>query len=219
MNEATTFDQLLEQHHAVSRDSLARAIWSTIIEPGDKNAGQLIATLSAAGALEAVLTSEDAELQFIRERVIHRFSGGAVELAFRSAARFGAELVTPEHPHWPIRINDLGHSAPVALWVRGNTEYLVDEASIAIVGARAATGYGEHVTMEITSGLVERGHTIVSGGAYGIDGMAHRAALASTGRTVAYLAGGVDRFYPSGHDALLARIVEAGAVASGSRPA
>jgi DNA processing protein len=188
INETTTFDQLLEQHHAVSRDSLARAIWSTIIEPGDKNAGQLIATLSAAGALEAVLTSEDAELQFIRERVIHRFSGGAVELAFRSAARFGAELVTPEHPHWPIRINDLGHSAPVALWVRGNTEYLVDEASIAIVGARAATGYGEHVTMEITSGLVERGHTIVSGGAYGIDGMAHRAALASTGRTVAYLA-------------------------------
>jgi DNA processing protein len=146
--------------------------------------------------------------------VIHRFSGGAVELAFRSAARFGAELVTPEHPHWPTRINDLGHSAPVALWVRGNTEYLVDEASIAIVGARAATGYGEHVTMEITSGLVERGYTIVSGAAYGIDGMAHRAALASTGRTVAYLAGGVDRFYPSGHDALLARIVETGAVVS-----
>ena len=68
--------------------------------------------------------------------------------------------------------------------------------------------------MEITAGLVERGHTIVSGAAYGIDGMAHRAALASAGRTVAYLAGGVDRFYPSGHDALLTRIVETGAVVS-----
>jgi DNA processing protein len=214
MNETTTFDQLQEQHHAVSRDSVARGIWSTIIEPGDPDVGQLIATLRAGDALEAVLTSEEAELQSIRERVIPRFSHGAVELAFRSAARFGAELVTPDHPHWPTRMNDLGNSAPVALWVRGNTEYLKDEASIAIVGARAATGYGEHVTMEITSGLVERGYTIVSGAAYGIDGMAHRAALASSGRTVAYLAGGVDRFYPSGHDALLACIVENGAVAS-----
>jgi DNA processing protein len=214
MNETTTFDQLQEQHHSVSRDSLARAIWSTIIEPGDPDVGQLIATLSAADALEAVLTSEGVELQSIRERVIQRFSRGAVELAFRSAARFGAELVTPEHPHWPTRMNDLGNSAPVALWVRGSTEYLVDEASMAIVGASAATGYGEHVTMEITAGLVERGYTIVSGAAYGIDGMAHRAALASSGRTVAYLAGGVDRFYPSGHDALLARIAETGTVAS-----
>ncbi len=220
MNETTTtFDQLQEQHHAISRDTLARAIWSTIIEPGDQDAGELISTLNAADALEAVLagTSESIDgenVLALRERVSQRFSSGAVELAFRSAARFGAELVTPEHPHWPARMNDLEHSAPVALWVRGNTEYLVDEVSTAIVGARAATGYGEHVTMDITAGLVERGHTIVSGAAYGIDGMAHRAALASSGRTVAYLAGGVDRFYPSGHDALLSRIVETGVVAS-----
>ena len=220
MNETTTtFDQLQEQHHAVSRDTLARAIWSTIIEPGDQAAGELISSLNAAEALEAVLAVEsdpigEVKLRSLRERVLPKFSSGAVEMAFRSAARFGAELVTPEHPHWPTRMNDLGHSAPVALWVRGNTELLVDEVSTAIVGARAATGYGEHVTMEIAAGLVGRGHTIVSGAAYGIDGMAHRAALASSGRTVAYLAGGVDRFYPSGHDALLSRIVETGVVAS-----
>lgn len=93
---------------------------------------------------------------------------------------------------------------------------------IALVGARAATGYGEHVTMEASAGLVDLGYTIVSGAAYGIDGMAHRAALASSGQTVAFLAGGVDRFYPSGHDALLTRIVDAGAVVSelpcGSQP-
>ena len=220
MNETTTtFDQLQEQHHAISRDSLARAIWSTIIEPGDQDAGELIANLNAAEALEAVLneasdSTGEEKLRTLRERVIPKFSSGAVEMAFRSAARFGAELVTPEHPHWPIRLNDLGTSAPVALWVRGNSELLVEEVSTAFVGARAATGYGEHVTMEIAAGLVGRGHTIVSGAAYGIDGMAHRATLASSGRTVAYLAGGVDRFYPSGHDALLSRIVEAGVVAS-----
>ncbi len=215
----TTFDQLQDQHHAVSRDTLARAIWSTIIEPGDQDAGELIADLNAAEALEAVLNAEsdstdEEKFRTLRERVLSKFSSGAIELAFRSAARFGAELVTPEHPHWPTRIDELGNSAPVALWVRGNTELLVDEVSTAIVGARAATGYGEHVTMEIAAGLVGRGHTIVSGAAYGIDGMAHRAALASSGRTVAYLAGGVDRFYPSGHDVLLSRIVETGVVAS-----
>ena len=68
--------------------------------------------------------------------------------------------------------------------------------------------------MEASAGLVDRGYCIVSGAAYGIDGMAHRAALASSGQTVAILAGGVDRFYPSGHDALLSRIVECGAVLS-----
>ena len=220
MNETiTTLDQLQEQHHTISRDSLARAIWSTVIEPGDQDAGELIATLNAAEALEAVLNGgsnsiDEERVRSLGERVVPKFSTGAVEMAFRSAARFGAELVTPEHPHWPTRMNDLGTSAPVALWVRGNTEFLVDEVSTAIVGARAATGYGEHVTMEITAGLVGRGHTIVSGAAYGIDGMAHRAALAASGHTVAYLAGGVDRFYPSGHDALLSRIVETGAVAS-----
>jgi DNA processing protein len=68
--------------------------------------------------------------------------------------------------------------------------------------------------MEAASGLVDRGFAVVSGAAYGIDGMAHRAALASHGQTIAFLAGGVDRFYPSGHDALLSKIVESGAVVS-----
>ena len=86
------------------------------------------------------------------------------------------------------------------------------EQSIALVGARAATGYGEHVTIEAASGLVDRGFAIVSGAAYGIDGAAHRAALASQGTTVAVLAGGLDRFYPSGHEQLLGRIADRGVV-------
>src|SRR5690606_38145481 len=112
---------------------------------------------------------------------------------------------------------------PIALWVRGNVSTVGSlPQSISLVGARAATGYGEHVAMDASAGLVDRGFTIISGAAYGIDGMAHRAALASGGQTLAFLAGGVDRFYPSGHDALLTRIVEKGAVVSelpcGSQP-
>jgi len=121
----------------------------------------------------------------------------------------------PSDADWPRRVNDLGAHAPIGLWLRGQRVALESlETSISLVGARAATGYGEHITMEASAGLVDRGFAIVSGAAYGIDGMAHRAALASRGTTIAILAGGLDRFYPSGHDALLARIVEKGAVLS-----
>ncbi|WP_233204549.1 DNA-processing protein DprA [Cryobacterium sp. Y62] len=154
------------------------------------------------------------DLTGLRERVLPPVVDTAFVAAFTAAAKVDAVLITPERPHWPAGFADLGVSAPHALWARGNTALLVAQPSIAVVGARAATGYGEHVCMDIVGGLVGRGHTIVSGAAYGIDGMAHRAALASDGHTVAYLAGGVDRFYPTGHDALLTRIATNGVVAS-----
>jgi len=218
MTEIITLDKLHKQHHGLSVDALARAVWSQIAEPSDGEAGGLVAALGAADALDAIVDSVEIvsgiELSQLRGRALPKLAVGSVEQMFRAAARHGAELVTPEHPHWPARVADLGAHAPFALWVRGNTELLADELTTSIVGARAATGYGEHVTMEMAAGLVDRGHTIASGAAYGIDGMAHRAALASRGRTIAYLAGGVDRFCPSGHDALLTRIVECGAVVS-----
>ena len=60
----------------------------------------------------------------------------------------------------------------------------------AIVGTRVATAYGEYVAADLSAGLAEHDVAIVSGGAYGIDGAAHRAALAADGTTVAVLAGG-----------------------------
>ncbi len=74
------------------------------------------------------------------------------------------------------------------------------------MGARAATTYGEHVAMEFASALAAREITVTSGAAYGIDGAAHRGALAAGGATIAWLAGGVDRPYPMGHSDLIARI-------------
>jgi DNA processing protein len=136
-------------------------------------------------------------------------------LALRQAARFGVRLLTPGVVGWPGSMADLGLHAPIALWARGTDAALASLShSMALVGARSATGYGEHVTMEAAAGLVDRGFAIVSGAAYGIDGMAHRAALASQGQTIAILAGGVDRFYPSGHDTLLTRMAAEGAVIS-----
>ena len=82
------------------------------------------------------------------------------------------------------------------------------EESVAIVGARASTAYGEHVAGELAVGCAVAGWTVVSGGAYGIDAAAHRGALAADGPTVAVLAGGVDRLYPAGHAPMLRRILE-----------
>jgi DNA processing protein len=111
----------------------------------------------------------------------------------------------------------------MVLWALGPARLDdIAERAAAIVGTRACTSYGEHVAGEITAGLVERGAAVVSGGAYGIDGAAHRAALASEGVTMAVLAGGIDVPYPSGHSALLHRVANSGLLLSeyapGERP-
>lgn len=215
----------------------ARAAWSGIAEPGDRVATTLVAALGPTAALSAlVVRTPIAELAAALpaeitakalsegfERWLPRVDSRVVLQSLSAAARCGARLVTPDDDDWPTGLDDLGPFAPLALWVRGiDPVFTAFDRSIALVGARAATGYGEHVAMESSAGLVDRGYTIVSGAAYGIDGMAHRAALASGGGTMAFLAGGVDRFYPSGHDALLTRMVAEGAVISelpcGSQP-
>lgn len=146
----------------------------------------------------------------------------------------GGRLVTPADDEWPVlaltsfagvplRDKPEGR-APLALWVIGPLRLdLVHRRAAALVGTRASTAYGEHVAAELSAGLAERDVAIVSGGAYGIDGAAHRAALADEGATVAVLAGGVDVPYPAGHSALLHRIAQHGLVVSeyppGVRPA
>lgn len=208
-------------------ERFARAAWACLAEPGDRVAGELLERLGAPRALQALVAREDPdalaaragldrdELQQGIDRWLPRLTSATALTALRQAARFGARLLVPGDALWPAALAELGPHAPIALWLRGTAAAVATlDRGIALVGARAATGYGEHVTTEATAGLCDRGYTIVSGAAYGIDGAAHRAALASEGLTVAFLAGGVDRFYPSGHETLLNRVVEHGAVIS-----
>ncbi|WP_460725708.1 DNA-processing protein DprA [Nocardia heshunensis] len=137
--------------------------------------------------------------------------------------RLGGRVVTPDDAEWPAwRLLGLGQldpaydadgAVPLVLWVRGKRSLLeTTERSIAVVGARCSTGYGNHATGEIAGELAARGWTVVSGAAFGIDGMAHRAALAVGGMTIAVLACGPDRPYPVQHDHLLAEIADTGLV-------
>ncbi len=206
---------------------VARVVWSVLIEPGDRVAGLLIERLGAveparvvldggsgavlAARLPGELGAEELEAALARWRPRARWAD--ILRALEGAARCGAQLIVPGDPPWPDAFLALTDSPPVLLWARGDAS-LLRRPSIAVVGARAATGYGEHVAMELAAGLAARDAVVVSGGAYGIDGMAHRATLASGGATVAVLAGGLDRLYPSGHEALLTRIAEQGLLLS-----
>jgi DNA processing protein len=112
----------------------------------------------------------------------------------------------------------------MVLWALGPARLdEIAERAAAVVGTRAATAYGEHVAADLAAGLVEHDVAVISGGAYGIDGAAHRAALAGDGVTVAVLAGGLDIPYPAGHSALLHRIGAQGLLVTeyppGVRPA
>ena len=166
----------------------ARARWSALAEPGDADAGRLLAAVGAVRAAELLdAHASAADLAGLVEGpfddALERWRPRARQvdtaLLVRQAARFGARLVIPGDEEWPVGLDDLGEHRPAVLWVRGDAGLLSRlDRSIAIVGARAATGYGEHVTIEAASGLADRGFAIVSGAAFGIDGAAHRAALA-----------------------------------------
>ncbi|WP_194411408.1 DNA-processing protein DprA [Microbacterium cremeum] len=202
-------------------ERFATVVWSHLIEPGDSVAGRMIATLGAAEGLRAFLEDRrpadltPKEFADARKRWTPRVSAQAIGDALRVARARGVSLVTRADPAWPAQVDDLGPHAPVCLWVRGRPSALQElRPSVAIVGARAATRYGDHVAMELAADLAGGGTPVVSGGAYGIDGAAHRAALTVGGLTVALLAGGADRAYPAGHTQLIDDIAQHGAVVS-----
>jgi DNA processing protein len=132
----------------------------------------------------------------------------------------GARLLLLEDGDYPRQLLDLTDPPPF-LFVYGDLA-LLSRLTVAIVGTRRATPYGDRVTESLAGALAAAGVCIVSGMARGIDGAAHRAALARGGATAAVLGTGVDIAYPVGHRALHRTIAERGVVVSefpcGTRP-
>lgn len=135
--------------------------------------------------------------------------------------RFGGTLLTPESDWWPQGLKDLQLDEPMCLWVRGEHPAPIPspDHSVAVVGSRDSTAYGAEVTGGMVTGLVARGYTVVSGGAYGIDAQAHRSALARATEdhplpTLGVLAGGIDRYYPAGNENLLREVAQRGLLVS-----
>lgn len=205
----------------------AAGAWTVLPEPGDGVAGMVRQRLGDVRALQLLVEGESLSgwarelgeseavsgMQAALARWQPRLGAERILGAFAQGAAHDQRLLTPADAQWPSGIDDLGPHAPAALWLRGDPAGLdACSRSVALVGARASSGYGELVTGQLAAGLVSRRFAVVSGGAYGIDGTAHRSALASGGTTVAVLAGGLDRFYPAGNDELLRRIAATGCV-------
>jgi len=206
---------------AADPDVHSRIVLSRLSEPGDEEMGGWVENLGAPEVLGRIRTGRLASNMQAHYRA--RLESADVEVDVDLAARAGARLVVPGDDEWPVQVDDLGAARPLLLWVSGLPGLdVLTRRAVALVGARACTPYGEHVAAEMAAGLGDRGWTVVSGGAYGIDAAAHRGVMAVGGSTVAVLACGIDVVYPAAHDSLFGAVRASGAVVSelppGSRP-
>lgn len=202
-------------------ERVARAALSRLSEPGDVRLTTLVGRLGANRVYELLRDEQDVAGVYTDVAARLRGLDPARELA--DAAGKGIRFVCPEDDEWPRDLDDLDRAeplqerggAPLGLWVKGPRR--LDEvcrSAAAVVGSRSATTYGAAVASDLAAHLAEHGVGVVSGAAFGIDQAAHRGALAVKGLTVAVLACGVDRAYPSAHRGLLDYIAETGLVVS-----
>ena len=219
---------------------LARAYLSRVAEPGCipvwdlvRNAGPV----DAAAAIRRGAVPDD-----VAGATSARRDSADPEADLDAAIRHGLRLVVPESDEWPhFAVAGLEATAlrrlaayrsgrerhreggepipPVALWVKGPGHLpQAGVRGVAMVGSRAATAYGRHVTTELSYALAGRDFDVVSGGAFGIDAAAHQGALSADGQTILVSAGGLDRPYPPGNAALFDAVGESGLLVSESPP-
>lgn len=188
----------------------ARVAWSVITEPGDQHAGMLTQTLGHAAALTAITTEDNDQLEQLvpgiseaLPRWRQRGATSAIDRAWSDIRKHHLHLVNPTLIPGMV---DLGTRAPHALYARGDLAALDAAHRITITGARAASLQGERQAANLASAAVAAGAAVYAGGAYGIDGAVHRAAIDAGGNTIAWMPGGLDRAYPAGHSALFDRI-------------
>jgi len=201
----------------------ARVWLSRAVEPGQALIHGYVESVGPIAAARALRTAQaPTEVQAL---VGARHDEDRVSADLAAATAIAARLVVPGDPDWPTETLHAmavatamgvdGIAPPLALWVRGGGDLAdLTGRAVAIVGARASTTYGSEQAAELAFAMAERGWTVVSGGAFGIDAAAHRGALSAGGRTVAVLAGGIDRNYPAAHAALFDRIAKDGLLVS-----
>ena len=187
-----------------------------LVEPATPGVTEMVAEFGVEAALARVRATRRSR------QVAGRLDPEDTPALVDEMSRRGVRVLLPGDLEFPSQLQDLSEP-PLALWVRGPLDLRVAALrSVAVVGARACTAYGERATAILAGGLAEQGWAVVSGGAFGIDAAAHRAALGVGGPTIAVMACGIDIAYPRSHDALFARIADSGLMISelppGSQP-
>jgi DNA processing protein len=199
----------------------ARMCLAATIEPGHSRVAEAVAEFGAAEVWAELIAGDPDGPLTPRARTLQ--PDDLLDRTARSAQRF----VIPGDEEWPVGLADLGgcepvnqlSGEPVGLWVRGAGHLgELSARSVAVVGSRASSAYGDTVASEIAAEISEAGRAVISGGAYGIDAAAHRGCLAGRTPTAAVLASGLDQPYPSGHGRLFERIAASGVLVSELQP-
>ena len=195
-------------------ERLARAVLTQVVDAGEPRMGPLLDRDGAAAVLAALRASPRDDAWPRRAQAVDEHQ--LVERARANALRF----IVPGDAEWPASLSDLAWCGlwqgmgglPLGLWAAGPGDLAAMSArSVAIVGARAATTYGERVAVDLAGQLCEPtgglpGWTIVSGGAFGVDAAAHRGAVAARGSTIGVYANGLDAPYPPRNAGLFDRL-------------
>jgi len=198
----------------------ARIALAAICEPGEAGLADVVDSTGPTATVAALLDADRQRPKIPRADALRRrLEELDLDALIDRGREIGARVVVPGDGQWPGRMNELRAHRPLALWCWGEADpRLMALRSVAIVGARACTRYGEWIAREWSAQLAKDDVTVISGGAYGIDAAAHRGALAVDGVTICVLAGGVDTPYPRGNEGLFAEIVDRGLLVSEAPP-
>jgi DNA processing protein len=211
---------------------IAATAISVVTEPGDRMAGALAKALGAPGLLELLINGFEPELVLdsvrragaadqlaeifgdlpatiadSRQRWLPRFSKQAVTSVLQRSKQLGLRLLLRGDSYWPTGLDDLEQGAPAVIFTQGNYKILGRLADgVSIVGSRSCTDYGAKITSKLVAELAFNKRPTVSGGAIGIDSHVHTQSLRNSLPTVAVMAGGLDRKYPSSNSKLFQEI-------------
>jgi DNA processing protein len=176
--------------------------------------------LERFGSAEAVYRATRAELEKVRllpeavDSIIARDTYDRAEAEVEAVRKIGGDILILDDGVYPALLREI-YDPPIALYVKGAWAECLDQPCVAIVGSRKCSTYGQNAASMLARDLAQRGVTIVSGFARGIDAAAHRGAIEGGGRTVAVIGTGIDEVYPRDHKKLADEVLKAnGAIVS-----
>lgn len=206
---------------STNSDSLADAMRLAMISGvGPRLRKALLAEFGSAAAVLAAAPADLRQVPGIGAELTRRIAVARTEIDVQAemdrCAAEGISILAENMPEYPRSLREI-HDPPGILFVRGEIRP-TDALAVAIVGSRHATHYGLTMAERLAGSLARSGITVVSGLARGIDGAAHRGALAAGGRTLAVLGSGLANIYPPEHAELAAEVAKSGAVISEMPP-
>ena len=171
--------------------------------------------LERFGSAEAVYNATRAELEHVRlvpeavDCIISRELRQRAETEIAAVRDLGGDILLLDDGVFPAALREI-YDPPIVIYVKGAWSECLDQPCVGVVGSRKCSTYGQNAALMLSRDLAQRGVTVVSGFARGIDASAHRGALESGGRTIAVLGTGIDQVYPRDHKRLASEILEGG---------